>query len=362
MISLFNALLRPVLFRFEPEGAHRLSINALRLMPPVSLRIEDPRLRQTVCGLDFPNPLGLAAGYDKGGEVPDALLRLGFGAVEAGTITPRPQPGNPQPRLFRLTKDEAVINRLGFNSEGSKPPFQRLAARRGRSGIVGVNVGSNKETTDRAADYIAGIMTFAEVASYFTVNISSPNTPGLRDLQQAATLDDLLARVLDAREQAAARHGHKPVFLKIAPDLSIAELDDVIRVARARRVDALILGNTTISRPPGLHEIELAGEAGGLTGRPLFELSTRLLAAAYLRVEGQFPLVGVGGIDGPDSAFVKMEAGATLIQLYSSMVFKGPGLPNDILRGLLARLDAEQIPHISQVTGRRARDLAGERA
>jgi dihydroorotate dehydrogenase len=240
MIGLAGRLARPLLFALEPETAHRASILALKAAPLPSMAIEDPRLVTRAFGLEFPNPLGMAAGYDKGGEVPDALLRLGFGFVECGTITPLPQPGNPKPRLFRLSADEGVINRLGFNSEGHAPPHARLTARRGRPGIVGVNVGANKDSSDRAQDYVAGIRAFADVASYFTANISSPNTPGLRDLQQAAALDDLLARVLDARDELAARHGRKPVLLKIAPDLDLGDLDDIVRVARAREIDGLI--------------------------------------------------------------------------------------------------------------------------
>ncbi len=362
MIGFAARLLQPLLHAMDPEKAHGLSILALRMMPPISLGVADPRLRVSACGLDFPNPLGMAAGYDKGAEAPDALFRLGVGFVEVGTITPLPQPGNPKPRLFRLPQDEGVINRLGFNSEGHAPPHARLAARDGKPGLVGVNVGANKESTDRAGDYVQGVKAFADVASYFTINISSPNTPGLRDLQQAAALDDLLARVLDARDEAARIHGRKPVFLKIAPDLAMGDLDDIIRVCAARGIDALILGNTTITRPADLREGATAQEAGGLSGKPLFKLSTRMLGAAFLRVEGRFPIVGAGGVDGPDSAFAKIEAGASLIQLYSAMVYKGAGLPGEILRGLTAKLDQENLASIKDVVGRRARDWAGDLA
>ena len=382
MISLANHFLQPVLHSLDPEQAHGLSIFALRMMPPLSFGVEDPRLRVSACGLEFPNPLGMAAGYDKGAEVPDALLRLGFGFVEVGTIPPLPQPGEPLhgaglrhamqavlplergpvAGLIHATHaaDEGVINRLGFNSEGHAAPHQRLLARGKKPGLVGVNVGANKESQDRTGDYVTGIRAFADVAHYFTVNISSPNTPGLRDLQQAAALDDLLARVLGARDEAVAAYGYKPVFLKIAPDLTPGDLDDIVRVARNRRIDALILGNTTITRPATLHEQATAREAGGLSGRPLFDLSTKMLAAAYLRVRGEFPLIGAGGIDGPDSAFAKMEAGASLVQLYSSMVFKGPSLPSDILRGLQRACDDEKLSNISTIVGRRAQDWAGD--
>ena len=357
MMNLLGALARPFLFAFDPEQAHGLSIAALKRMPLLNCAVHDPRLVTQAMGLTFPNPLGLAAGYDKGGDVPDALLRLGFGFVEIGTITPRPQPGNPRPRLFRLTRDEAVINRLGFNSEGQGPPHARLVARRGKPGIVGVNIGANKESQDRSADYVHCIRAFADVATYFTVNISSPNTPGLRDLQQASVLDDLLARVLDARDEAAAEHGRKPVVLKIAPDLTLEDLDDVVRVARDRKIDGLAVSNTTITRPSSLAD-PAAAEAGGLSGKPIFALSTRMLAHAALRVEGQFPLIGAGGIDSARAAMDKIEAGATLLQLYSAMVYKGPGLPRAILRGLIDLMQAEGLASLSAATGRRMKDWA----
>ena len=358
MIGLVGRLARPLLFALEPEAAHRASIKALQFMPPVSCAFTDARLETQAFGLSFPNPVGMAAGYDKGGNVPDALFRLGFGFTEAGTITPLPQPGNPQPRMFRLPADEGVINRLGFNSEGQGPPHARLLARRGRPGIVGVNVGANKEAADRAGDYVSGVRAFADVASYFTINISSPNTPGLRDLQLAAALDDLLARVLAARDEAAEKHGRKPVLLKIAPDLALEDLDDIVRVSRARRIDGLIVSNTTITRPTSLRETKVAAQAGGLSGRPLFELSTQMLAQAWLRIENQFPLVGVGGIDSAASAYAKIEAGATLVQLYSSLVYKGPGLAREIARGLAARAASAGDAHVVDACGRKAADWA----
>src|SRR6187455_881719 len=235
----------------------------------------DKRLAVRAFGLNFPNPVGMAAGFDKNAEVPDALLRLGFGFVEIGTVTPKPQVGNPRPRLFRLERDEAVINRLGFNNDGAEVALRRLAARAHLGGIVGVNVGANKDSADRVADYVKLIETFAPVASYFTVNVSSPNTPGLRNLQQSAALDDLLARVIDTRERVRKNAGDSPVLLKVAPDLSLNELDDVVHVARSRRVDGMIVANTTLARPLTLREQGRAKEQGGLSGRPLFRLSTR---------------------------------------------------------------------------------------
>jgi dihydroorotate dehydrogenase len=277
--------------------------------------------------------------------------------VEIGTVTPRPQAGNPRPRLFRLVEDEAVINRFGFNSEGHDVVHARLKARASRGGIIGVNVGANKESADWAADYVSGIRVFADVASYFTVNVSSPNTPGLRGLQQAGVLDDLLARALDARDEMIPVHGRKPVLLKVAPDLSLQDLDDLVRVCVARGVDGLIVGNTTIERPSSLVS-KSAPESGGLSGKPLFEKSTRLLAQCYLRVEGRFPIVGSGGVHDVASAFAKFEAGASLVQFYSALVFKGPGLVGDLLKGLSDRLSAERLASLESVVGRGARDWA----
>jgi dihydroorotate dehydrogenase len=333
LIGPLFQLARPLLHALDPETAHDATLLALQFawLPPCAP--DDKRLAVSAFGLEFPNPIGLAAGFDKNGVAPDNLLALGFGFVEIGTITPRPQSGNPRPRLFRLDRDRGVINRLGFNSAGHAKAHANLSKRRG-TGIVGVNLGANKDATDRIADYVAGIEAFADFASYFTINVSSPNTPGLRDLQQASALDELLSRVLEARERAAVR---RPLLLKIAPDLSLDDLDDVVRVARERGIDGMIVSNTTVSRPASLASPQ-AKESGGLSGRPLFELSTRMLAETHRRVEGQFPLIGVGGIDGPDAALAKLQAGATLVQLYSALVFDGPELIARIKRGLLASL------------------------
>jgi dihydroorotate dehydrogenase len=327
-------LARPFLHALDPESAHHATLAALQFarLPPCAP--DDPRLAVRAFGLEFPNPIGLAAGFDKDGVAPDNLLALGFGFVEIGTVTPRPQAGNPRPRLFRLDRDGGVINRLGFNSAGHAKAHANLARRRSGGGIVGVNLGTNKESDERIADYVAGIGVFADVASYFTINVSSPNTPGLRDLQQATALNELLSRVLEARDHAPVR---RPLLLKIAPDLSLHELDDIVRVARERGIDGMIVSNTTITRPTSLAS-RSARESGGLSGRPLFELSTQMLREAHLRVEGQFPLIGVGGVDGPDAAMAKLQAGATLVQLYSALVFDGPELIARIKRGLLASL------------------------
>src|SRR5580700_7580351 len=254
VIGLLDRLARPFLHALDPEDAHGLAIKILKFVPLPPAPRDDKRLALRVFGFNVPNPVGIAAGFDKNAEVPDALLRLGFGFVEVGTITPKPQPGNPRPRLFRLDADHGVINRLGFNSQGADAALRRLATRSGAGGVVGINVGANKDSADRVADYVQLIERFAAVASYVTVNVSSPNTPGLRNMQQAAVLDDLLARVIDARERVALQAGPTPVLLKIAPDLSLADLDDIVGIARSRRVDGMIVGNTTVSRSASLRE------------------------------------------------------------------------------------------------------------
>jgi dihydroorotate dehydrogenase len=360
VIRAFDTFSLPLLRWFDPEDAHRLAIQGLRLLPPVRLRPDDPKLAVRAFGLNFPNPIGMAAGFDKSAEAPDALLRLGFGFVEIGSVTPKPQAGNPRPRLFRLERDQAVINRMGFNNDGAEAVLRRLAGRAHLGGIVGVNVGANKDTTDRVADYVKLIETFAPVASYFTVNVSSPNTPGLRNLQQAAALDDLLAKVIDARERVREKSGDSPVLLKIAPDLTLAELDDVVHVARSRRVDGMIVANTTLARPSTLREQARAGEQGGLSGRPLFRLSTRMVAETYVRAEGAFPLIGVGGIDTGGAALTKIRAGASLIQLYSSLIYKGLGLVEDIKNDLSSTLLRTGRDSLSEIVGADAATITAE--
>ena len=360
MIRAFDAFSLPLLRWFDPEDAHRLAIQGLRLLPPVRPRPDDPKLAVRAFGLNFPNPIGMAAGFDKSAEAPDALLRLGFGFVEIGTVTPKPQTGNPRPRLFRLERDEAVINRMGFNNDGADAVLRRLAGRAHLAGIVGVNVGANKDASDRVADYVRLIETFAPVASYFTVNVSSPNTPGLRNLQPAAALDDLLAKVIDARERVRQNAGDSPVLLKIAPDLSLTELDDVVHIARSRRVDGMIVANTTLARPSTLRETNRAREQGGLSGRPLFRLSTRMVAETYVRAEGAFPLVGVGGIDTGGAALTKIRAGASLIQLYSSLIYKGLGLVDDIKNDLTSTLLRTGRDSLSEIVGADAATITAE--
>jgi len=360
VIGLFDRLSRPLLRALDPEDAHALAIQALKFVPLARPAADPPLLAMRVFGLNFPNPVGIAAGFDKNAEAPDALLRLGFGFVEVGTVTPRAQKGNPRPRVFRLGVDEGVINRLGFNSAGEAVVLARLAARAAHGGIVGVNVGANRDTPDRIGDYVRLIEAFAPVASYFTINISSPNTPGLRDLQQARALDELLARVVDARERMSRRAGPVPVLLKISPDLSLAELDDVVGIARKHRVDGMIVGNTTIARPQALREREKAREAGGLSGRPLFKLSTRMLAETFVRAESAFPLIGVGGVDSGATAIAKIKAGATLLQVYTGLIFRGIGLISEIKTDLLAALKRGNRDSLAAMVGSDAAAMTAE--
>lgn len=345
MSGLFQSIGRKVLFSLDPEDAHGLSIKALNAgLVPACVPNNDPALRVAIAGLSFPNPLGMAAGYDKNAEVPDALLKLGFGFAEVGTLTPVAQSGNPKPRIFRLVENNAVINRLGFNNQGHEQAFRRLTERRSHSGIVGVNIGANKESADRVADYVAGIRKFHSLASYFTVNISSPNTPGLRDLQARDSLKELLGAVLEAREaQPGVR---RPVFLKIAPDLAETSLDDIAAEIALHPLDGLIISNTTLSRT-GLKSPRNLSEAGGLSGTPLFERSTIVLAKMRQRVGPELPLIGVGGIDSAATAIAKIRAGADLVQLYTSMIYHGPGLAGEIVKGLSATLMRDRITTIA---------------
>ncbi len=346
MIGAFRDLGRRGLFLFDPETAHGMSIAALKsgLIPACRVSA-DPRLRQTVAGLDLANPIGMAAGYDKNAEVPEALLKLGFGFTEIGTVTPKAQSGNPRPRIFRLVEDEGVINRLGFNNEGHEAAFQRLKTIRG-NGIIGVNIGANKDSADRIADYVAGIRRFYSVARYFTANISSPNTPGLRDLQARESLSALLSAVLAARQEEAAKAGKRiPVFLKIAPDLTEEGMDDIAAEALSHGLDGLIVSNTTLSRD-GLKDQRQAKEAGGLSGKPVFEKSTTVLAKMRRRVGSALPIIGVGGVSSAETALEKIKAGADLVQLYSCMVYEGPGLPAQIVSGLSKLLDRERAGSI----------------
>jgi dihydroorotate dehydrogenase len=323
-------LVRPLVFALDAEQAHRLTVRALRAMPPREPAKADSRLSIRIAGLDFPNPIGLAAGIDKDAEVYRQMAGFGFGFVEVGTLTPRPQPGNPKPRLFRLADDRAVINRMGFNNGGFEAARARLA-RRGR-GIVGVNIGANKDSVDRVADYAAGVREMAAVADYLTVNISSPNTPGLRGLQDKGALAELLSAVAEAGSAAT------PVFLKVAPDLTAAEIDDIARAATDARMDALVVANTTVSRPE-LHS-KHRGEAGGLSGAPLKALALQRLKDFRTATGGALPLIAVGGIENGADAYARIRAGASLVQLYTALVYQGPGVARRIcgeLRSLLSR-------------------------
>lgn len=357
MIGTLFGLARPLIHKLDAETAHRLTVAALAAAPPLRPAADAPALCVEAFGLRFANPVGLAAGFDKHAEAVDGALGLGFGFVEVGGVTPLPQPGNPRPRVFRLPEDEAVINRYGLNSEGMEAVAARLAARRRKGGIVGVNLGANKDSADRSADYATLARRLAPLADFLTVNVSSPNTPGLRDLQAESALDDLIARTLAARDEAAAGGRPTPVLIKIAPDLSLAELDGMVGVARGRKVDGMVVSNTTIARPESLRGAAKS-EAGGLSGKPLFAPSTRMLAETFLRVERQFPLVGVGGIDSAATAFAKIRAGASLVQFYSAMVFKGPGLVGEVKRGLEAEVRRAGLPRLAALVGRDAAAIA----
>jgi dihydroorotate dehydrogenase len=318
----------------------------LKLVPVRRLPESADSLAIEVAGLRFPSPVGLAAGFDKDAEVPDAMLGLGFGFVEVGTVTPLPQSGNSKPRLFRLAEDQAVINRMGFNNAGQAAALERLR-RRKRRGIVGVNIGANKDATDRIADYVAGVKTMSGVADYLTVNISSPNTPGLRGLQDAGALGELLTAVREARAT-----GGPPVFLKVAPDLDADDPKRIVRAAIDAKIDALIVANTTLSRPP--LKSRFANEAGGLSGAPLKPLALAALRAFHRASGGAIPLIAAGGIATADDAWARVRAGASLVQLYSALVYEGPGLARRIADGLADRLRASGMANISEAVGSEA--------
>jgi dihydroorotate dehydrogenase len=343
------SLLRPALFRIEAERAHRLALVALKLLPARKTAVEAGALAITVAGLAFPNPVGIAAGFDKDGEVPDALLALGFGSAEVGSITPLPQAGNPRPRLFRLAEDRAVINRMGFNNRGAAEAVERLRARAGRPGVVGINIGANKDASDRIADYALMTRLMAPFASYLAVNISSPNTPGLRALQDEAALTGLLDAVIAARGEEAG----PPIFLKVAPDLEPADIDAIARIAIDKRLGALIVSNTTISRPQAPRALASAhaGETGGLSGAPLRDRAQQRLRDFRQATGGALPLIGVGGIASAEDAWARIRGGASLVQLYSAMVYEGPGIARTITRGLEHLMRRDGFSSIAEAVG-----------
>jgi dihydroorotate dehydrogenase len=341
---MLYSLLRPALFLADAESAHGLSLAGLRLLPSTAPAAA-PELIQHIAGLEFPNPVGLAPGYDKNAEVCRAAFGLGFGFVEIGTVTPRPQAGNDRPRLFRLMEDKAVINRMGFNNDGMEVVAGRLAALNPLklAGPLGVNVGANKDSHDRIADYVTAIRRLVGLADYITVNISSPNTPGLRALQDKAALDDLLAQV------KAAMPAAKPVFLKVAPDLEPADIDDISASVIAHKVDGLIVSNTTITRPS--LSSRHAGETGGLSGAPLRDLAQQRLVDFRKSSDGALPLIGVGGIATAEDAYARIRAGASLVQLYSALVYEGPSLARRINSGLQRLLKRDGFANVSEAVG-----------
>ena len=342
-VSLYP-LVRPFAFALDAEAAHRATIRALKLMPVLRPPQFRASLKTKVAGLEFPSPVGLAAGFDKDAEVPEEMLGLGFGFVEVGTVTPKPQQGNPKPRLFRLAADQAVINRMGFNNAGQAAAFQRLLGCTHLHGIIGVNIGANKDSADRIADYVEGVRAMSPVARYLTINISSPNTPGLRQLQDEGALRALLSAVEEARDPKGP-----PLFLKVAPDLGEAEPDQIVRVAIHHKIDAIIVANTTVSRPP--LKSKWSGEAGGLSGTPLKPLALKALREFRSASGGEMPLIGAGGIATAEDAWERIRAGASLVQLYSAMVYKGPGIARQIARGLAEQVQRAGFANIAEAVG-----------
>jgi dihydroorotate dehydrogenase len=335
----------------DAESAHAAALWGLRAgLGPRARADKFPRLKTKLCGLDLPNPIGMAAGFDKNCAVPDALLAAGFGFVECGTVTPLPQPGNERPRIFRLSEDRAVINRLGFNNEGVEAFADRLAARAERGGVVGANIGANKDSPDRPADYVRAMGRVWRHAAYITANISSPNTPGLRGLQERGALEDLLDRMSEARAPLEAAHGPRPLFLKVAPDLDETAVRDISELALRYKLDGLIVSNTTLQRPPQL-TADRRDEAGGLSGQPLFRISTLLLREFAQALGGRVPLIGAGGVASGLDAFTKIKAGASAVQLYTALVYSGPGLAARLLDQLDGLLAEEGFDSVAEAVG-----------
>lgn len=359
MSQIYQNLIRSAIFKLDAEMAHGLSIKALKLGTlPKPNQKNDPRLKLNVAGIDFANPIGMAAGFDKNAEVPMALLKLGFGFTEVGTITPLAQAGNPKPRIFRLPEDHGVINRLGFNNEGHQAALKRLENSPSRNGILGVNIGANKTSADMVEDYVQGIAAFYQFADYFTANISSPNTPGLRDLQARESLSQLLSRCMSKRDQLAQTTKRKvPLFLKIAPDLTEDGLDDIAAEVLSHKLDGIIVSNTTLSRT-GLINKKVSAEAGGLSGRPILKRSNIVLSKMRQRLGEAFPIIGVGGVNDVSTALEKIQSGADLVQLYTGMIYKGPTIACDINRGLTQYCEENNLATIKDIRDTKVDEFA----
>jgi dihydroorotate dehydrogenase len=337
---------RSLLFKLDPEAAHDLTLSALRSLPSLRTATHYSELETTVCGLKFPSPVGLAAGFDKDAKAPNRMFRFGFGFVEVGTVTPKPQPGNEGPRLYRLVEDHGVINRFGFNSEGHEAVGRRLARISKPAGIIGVNVGANKDSNDRIADYAAGVRALGPLADYITINVSSPNTPGLRSLQSNEYLPRLIEEVMKAKVASPK----KPIFLKVSPDLADSEIAAVAKASLDGGIDALIISNTTVTRPEGLQS-QYRTEGGGLSGRPLRPLAMQALRAFRSAVGSKLPLIGAGGIESAEDAYERIRAGASLLQLYTALAYKGPNLVSEINKGLIELLNRDAFSNIGQAIG-----------
>ncbi len=360
MISGIADFAMPFLRTLDPERAHELTLIAMETgLYPRQCEVDDPRLMQKIGVLEFPNPVGIAAGFDKDARVPDAILDSGFGFAEVGTLTPHPQEGNPKPRVFRLSADKAMINRLGFNNDGHGKALVRLKRRKVR-GVIGVNIGANKDSSDRKADYLAGLEALSSVADYFTINISSPNTPGLRDLQAPGELDRLLTKLMAKRDELAESGvTRRPIAVKLSPDIADGDIEPICERLMAHGADGIIISNTTLDRS-SLKGNEHVNEAGGLSGAPLYQSSTRLLAKVYVLTNGKIPLIGVGGINSGETALGKIEAGASLIQLYTGLVYEGPGLISRIKKALLAGIERAGANSITDLIGAKSDDWAAK--
>lgn len=360
MLNAYKAIAQKAFFALDAETAHGLSIKFLQTGAACVFKPHiDKRLQLSIAGLNFANPVGMAAGYDKNAEVPLEILKLGFGFTEVGTITPKPQSGNPKPRIFRLPSDEAVINRLGFNNAGHQAALNRLEGLKSSGQILGVNIGANKDSDDRTDDYVQGIETFYGHASYFTANISSPNTPGLRDLQARESLSELLSRCMTKRDELAKKHDHVvPIFLKIAPDLTEEGINDIVGEVTDKKIDGVIISNTTLSRT-GLQGGAVVSQAGGLSGKPILLRSNIVLAKLRRAIGNDIPIIGVGGISDANSAAEKIRAGADLIQLYTGMIYQGPGIAASICKGLSEVCEQESLANISDIKGSKTEHYAG---